>query len=319
MVAGRNKLIAEGEVSQRLLATLSIIQNVYCSWNPIFHRIEIEKARPILRSPTSSARVGTFFSGGLDSFYTLLKNQDQITDIIFVHGLDIKLNNKAYRQRISKSIQEVAAHFSKNLLEIETNLRDLLDPYITYGRWGWSIALAAVGHLLHPYMNRIYLPENYSHGNLFPCGSVVLPLWFTESFEFISHGLDVTRLEKISSISNHDIVLHNLRVCHKSPEGALNCGRCEKCLRTMIGLEVNNSLDLCTTFERDLDINTVKKIALKHSSKYPFYKQSLIALEESNGNEELAAVLRKVLKRPVWQNQIRRKFNKLTQKIFSKH
>jgi hypothetical protein len=152
---------------------------------------------------------------------------------------------------------------------------------------------------------------------LFPCGSIVLPLWFTEAFEFISHGLDVSRLEKVTFISNHEIVLQNLRVCHKRPEGAYNCGKCEKCLRTMINLEVNNALDLCNTFERDLDINAVKKIALKHSSKYPFYKQSLNALEKSNGNEELAAALRKMLNRPIWLNKTRRRLGKITRRIFS--
>jgi hypothetical protein len=149
MAASADNLISEGEVSQRLLTTLSIIQNVYSSWNSAFHRVQIDKMRPVLRTPATGNRVGAFFSGGVDSFYTLIKNQDIITDIIFVHGLDIKLGDQSYRQRISKSIQDIATHFGKNLIEIETNLRDLLDPYISYGRWGWSIALAAVGHLLY--------------------------------------------------------------------------------------------------------------------------------------------------------------------------
>jgi hypothetical protein len=54
----------------------------------------------------------------------------------------------------------------------------------------------------------------------------------------------VTRLEKIRRISTEPLVQRNLRVCWQNVAGSLNCGRCEKCVRTML------SLDICGTLGR---------------------------------------------------------------------
>jgi len=316
MSVGRGKLIVEGEVSQLLISRLSTIQNTYSLWEPRFHPIEIEIHQPVASTTLNKNRVGTFFSGGVDSFYTLLKHQDEITDLVFVHGLDIQLEHQEYRKKISKSVQEIAAHFGKNLIEIETNIRELFDSYISYPKWGWSIALAAIGHLLRPNINHIYIPIGHTYVDLFPTGSRLLPLWSAETFEFINDGYEASRVEKVSLISEHDIVLQNLRICHRKPDNALNCGRCEKCIRTMINLEVSDALNCCSVFESELDIKRVLKINAIGESKRSFIKRNLNALEKIKGDEDLIVALRSILKRPRWL-QITRKGLRKLQRIIS--
>jgi hypothetical protein len=59
------------------------------------------------------------------------------------------------------------------------------------------------------------------------------PLWSTERTEIVHTGHDAERLEKLAMLADHGIDWTTVRVCHRE---AGNCGRCEKCLRTMLGL-----------------------------------------------------------------------------------
>ena len=124
MRLGGGSLMAEGEVSQKFITALSTIQDIYVMWDPSLYRTEITNVVPTARTRSTERRVGTFFSGGVDSFYTFLKHQDEITDLIFVHGLDIRLTDTRLREKSSKKIREIASSFGKKIVEIETNIRE---------------------------------------------------------------------------------------------------------------------------------------------------------------------------------------------------
>jgi hypothetical protein len=311
MRAGAGQLFAEGEVSLRFVSALSKIQDIYCMWDSSLHRTEIKSVMPALPTSSTESRVGTFFSGGVDSFYTFLKHQDEITDLIFVHGLDIRLNNTSLREKSSKKIHEIASKFGKNVVEIETNIRELLDPYVDWGNFGHGAVLAAIGHLLFPAFHRIYITASHTYADLFPWGShpVLDPLWSSESLEFCHDGCEATRVEKVSLISRYDIALQSLRVCWSNPNSSYNCGRCEKCLRTMINLKVNNALSRCTTFDEELDIKLVWKMIVSDDSTRAFVRENLDALEKHQGDGELRKALQYVLNRPQWPHKIKRRLS----------
>jgi len=309
MKAGGGHLIAEGEISQRFVSALSTIQDIYCMWDPSLHRTEIKNVIPVRRSSSTENRVGTFFSGGVDSFYTFFKHQEEITDLIFVHGLDIRINDTTLREKISKKIREVASKVGKNLIEIETNIKELLNPYVAWGPLGHGAALAAIGHLLFPTFRRIFIPATHTYADLFPWGShpVLDHLWSSESLEFLHDGCEVTRVGKVSLISRYEIVLKSLRVCWENPNSSYNCGRCEKCLRTMIALKLNNALSRCTTFDEELDVKHILKIIPNNESTHAFIRENLDALEKYQGDEELGKALQRVLNRPQWPHKINRR------------
>jgi hypothetical protein len=287
MKAGGGQLIAEGEVSQKFLSALATIQDIYCVWDASLHRTEIENVIPIPRTSSTENRVGVFFSGGVDSFYTFLKHQDEITDLIFVHGLDIRLNDTILREKASNKIREVALKFGKNFIEIETNIREILDSYVDW-YLAHGAALAAIGHLLFPTFRRIYIASTHTYANLHPCGThpVLDHLWSSESLEFVHDGCEATRVKKVSLISRYEIALQSLRVCWKNPNSSYNCGRCEKCLRTMINLKVNNAH--CTTFDNELDLKRVSKITADNENirLLILIRENMDALEKSQGNDE---------------------------------
>jgi len=85
-------------VSPTLLRSVDAIQRIYRSWDPALSEVKIKapvREKPLQRVQQRS-RVGLFFSCGVDSYYSLLKNvqehpadEETITDLIVVHGFDI--------------------------------------------------------------------------------------------------------------------------------------------------------------------------------------------------------------------------------------
>lgn len=317
MKCGGEGIKIKGDMSQKFISNVSTIQDIYSMWDTSLSRVRIKTEKPVIKKNNPSGkRVGAFFSGGVDSFYTFLKHQDQITDLIFVHGFDIRLSDTVLRKKVSLKIREIASNFGKNLIEIETNIRELLNPYIHW-QLAYGAALAAVGHLLYPHLHRIFIPTNHTYVDIMPGGShpVLDPLWGSETLSFINDGCEATRVKKVSLVSNYEIALQSLRVCWKNPNSEYNCGRCEKCLRTMINLEVSHALHDCKTFDKTLDIKRVSKIVALSENVRSYVRENLDALENSQGNQDLKKALQKVLNRPLWPYKIKKKLQNKRKEI----
>lgn len=322
MKMGGGQILTKGEVSHKFLSSLSTIQDIYSTWQPSFKRAEIIAIPTRPNTPSSQKRVGAFFTGGVDSFYTFLKHHDEITDLIFAHGLDIKLKDTVLREKVSKKIHEIASEFGKNVIEIETNALELFDYYVNWGKLGHGAALAAIGHLLSSSFHRIYIPSSYTYSHLFPWGShpILDPLWSSETLEFIHDGCEATRVEKVALLSKYDIALQSLRVCWTNPDSVYNCGKCEKCIRTMINLKINNALSRCTTFTEELDIKQVRKIVANTEGTRAFIQENLDALDKSNDDEKLRKALIYVLNKPEIPHlkRFRRKIKKHIKEIWKR-
>lgn len=300
-------LIAEGRVSRRFLDALQTIMDIYCSWHASLQRVEISGVLPRKADPPKEKRVGTFFSGGVDSFYTLLKHRDEITDLIHVQGFNLLLEDRALQKRTSKTIQKIGASFGKNVIEVKINLARFLYPYFRrdFGTLTLGVELASVGHVLSSSFKRIFIPASLTYTDFFPWGSHPLldPLWSTETLEFIHDGCEATRIDKVARLSQSDIALQSLQVCgFPHAQGTFNCGLCEKCQMTMINLQAVGALDRCTAFGAPLDSKRVAKLVVLDTSARKFATENLQALEQNNGEQRLYKALRRILNRPRWQS-----------------
>jgi hypothetical protein len=292
------------------ISNISKIQDIYKSWEPNFNQVEIEFVNSSSSEQTvKTGRIGCFFTGGVDSFYTFLKNKDEITDLIFVHGYDLGLENTLLRGRVSQKIKDVAEKFGKNLIQIETNYRGFIDLYVPWGAFGHGVALMTIGHLLTDALDKIYVPSSYTYAELFPWGShpILDPLWSSGNLQFVHHGCEATRINKVDYISNEDIALKSLRVCWENPNSEYNCGRCEKCLRTMINLRACNKLDECTTFSSDFDYKLVSQIFVHDEHGRAFVQQNYDELVERNIDPKLQRILLKVLNKSLWLYNLKQK------------
>jgi hypothetical protein len=284
-----------GTVSPKLLAATHTIQDIYRKWFPEFRKISIQADSGLSDEANLAGDVGTFFSGGVDSFYTLLKHQGEITKLILIHGFDMRLENTPLRTRVSKELRQVAEAFGKDLVEVETNLTGFSNQYTSFPDHYAGSALATVGLMLSPQFKKIYIPATYSYEHLFPESTHPLldPLWSMESLIYEHDGCEAGRVEKIARIAESDIALRSLRVCF---DDSYNCGTCAKCLYTMVSLQAVGALERCSCFHHKLDVDAVSRMKIWPDRILPFAEESLSALEQNGNNTELAESLRSCIR-----------------------
>jgi hypothetical protein len=297
----RQFIQAQGEISVRFLENLAAVQDFFLKWKPHYARVEIRGVTPVRRPASAGGRVGVFFSAGLDSFYTFLKHEQEISDLIFIHGSDIPLDRHTLRAQAAKSVHHVADYYAKRVVEIESNATSFRLANVP-SHQDFGAFMTSVGHLLYPSFSRIYIASGHTYDivSIMEGSHPALdPLWGTEALEFVHDGLEAGRLDKAALVATSEVAMRTLRVCVENRGGAYNCGVCPKCLRTMMNLRIVGALERCTTFERPLDLKRVARIR-PHGNKRVFLEEILVELQKSRADPVLEAAVRKALKgRPV--------------------
>lgn len=285
-------LTVDGPVSSGLLRCAERVQQVKSVWDISIGEVPV-RAAEIASCRVGGSAVGCFFSGGVDSFYTLQRHRPEVTHLIFVHGFDIPLRRTAFRERVSAELHRLARELELELVEVETNLRDYSDRYV-----GWDdyhgAAMAAVAHFLSPGFGKIYFPATYAYAFLSAYGSHpgLDPLWSTESLEIVHDGCEANRFEKIQALTDWEFAIRNLRVCWQCVEGRLNCGRCRKCLWTMAFLRACGALERAETFGAPLDLDALRRFPPTRLDEIARYVGALRAVEQAGEDPNLAEVLR---------------------------
>jgi len=323
MREGRDILL-KGAVSENLLSNSETIQNIFHMWYKKYTVVGIS-ADAIHRDGQQKRGVACFFTAGLDSSYTLVKNFDEITHLIYVDGFyDSRKGNEKITEAHLDHLRQVSRKIGKPLIEIKTNLRDFMDDYGIWGDHNHGAGLASVGLLLSKYFHKIYIASSHTYDVPLPWGSTPLmdPYWSTESVQFVHHGAEATRVKKTMEVAKNDIVLNSLRVCF----GAVpNCGRCEKCVRTMIHLKIVGALDTCTAFltKETLNPDYISRlyITLRDVHTKAVFDENITALKEIGKDRELVEALEDCLN-GVYRKKIRgfpkRVRNYFRRKVLSK-
>jgi hypothetical protein len=258
-------LIIQGAISRKLYEGMKKIQPVVIPWNIGFKPIEI-KADKLVKDSGKPNHTASFFSGGVDSFYTYLKHktdkkeQDRIDTFILVRGFDIDPRNEELWGITLKNIKAIARKEKIELLIVENNIRGILEPILPRGDYSHGGCLAAIGLFLRNGFSKIYIPSTFSVAEQLPWGSHmdVDGHWSTEQTTFIHDGTECTRLGKImTQVSKSPVAMQYLRVCYMNTKSEYNCGHCDKCLRTMTGLYVAEALDKTKTFPHTLDYEAI--------------------------------------------------------------
>jgi len=292
------RLRVDGAVSPRLLRGAVRAQQTFALWDPTFRVAAIDaEARP---SAARAAGVGACFTGGVDSFHTLLQHRRAITQLVFVHGFDVPLARSAYRAAVSEALRATADELGLELIEVETNLRDCTDRYADWGRHVHGAALAAVGLFLSSRIGTWLIPSTYGYAHLFPWGSHpgLDPRWSSEALTVVHDGSELTRFEKVEALAGWETALRTLRVCWQLDDDAYNCGRCRKCVWTMACLRVCGVLERARRFERPFTPASLLAFPLEAPYERARFTQALAVLEERGDDPELRDVLRLALGAP---------------------
>jgi hypothetical protein len=247
-------------VSALLLRSFETIQNIYRFFLPGSQRIQIEV--PVCEEPAAPGReAASFFSGGVDSYYTYLKNRNSITRLIFVSGLDIMLSQTSFANLVLGQIRTMADELGVGLIHVKTNVRELSDSLVPWSIYHGAV-LGGIASLLAPELNNVFIASSHNYADMFPWGSHPLldPYWSTEAVKVQNDGCEAERLKKLQLVVQSDVAMRHLRVCYNNKLDRYNCNRCEKCLRTKVALYALGALDRCQTLDDRLDLNRIKSL-----------------------------------------------------------
>lgn len=270
-------------------ANLPSLQAIFGSW---LDATPVEVSGPASESTSRGTQVASFFSGGVDSFYTALRHAPELDALIFVHGFDIPIDDQALGSEAIMHARMAANALGKELIEVRTDLR----KYLPLGEdWGFThgAAMAAVAQSLRARFGKVYIPSTYTYKDMFPWGSHPMtdPLW-SGAVEVVHDGADATRMDKLAHLADQQVAADHLRVCWENRGGRFNCCECEKCTRTMIALRVLGVLDDFKTFDRPLDLNRVRFGVLRDTAQTTFTRQVLRQIEAAGTDPDLAKALR---------------------------
>jgi hypothetical protein len=88
-----------------------------------------------------------------------------------------------------------------------------------------------------------------------------------------------------------------VRVCWPGWTEKYNCGRCEKCLRTMIALHIAGALGDAVTFQRSLILDNVRRMeVITGESSLRFLEDLVRTLGDSEEDRRIAAAPRHVMR-----------------------
>lgn len=290
-----------GRLSPRLGESLASAQAVLEGWwgrIEGWSRVELrEGPGPAPPAAQKERGVACFFTGGVDSFHSVLTALEDLDAVVFVHGFDVALADTAKRALVSASLREAAGELGLELIEVESDVKQLTWSRCKWGFHAHGAALASVGHLLSGRFREMLVPASHTYRDLFPWGSHALldPLWSSESVRFIHHA-PLARTRKVARIARSDTALAHLRCCfERTTPGELNCGHCEKCLRTMASLRIVGALDRCATLPQELPLSEVRRMPLP-SRGWEALVDDLATEADAAGDLPLARALRTALR-----------------------
>lgn len=286
-------------VSARLLEGITHFQKIMHGWYPALKQVPI-LAEAKTTSVERAKGVASCFSCGVDAFYTLLKHRPSITHGVLIHGFDFPVSHVMTRQTVTRMAHHAAGQFNLPLIQVATNIRELADRYTDFRLQYHGSMLGSVALLLTPQFSTLYVPSTHAFADQKPLGSHpdLDHRWSSEQIDLVHDGCEAYRVEKVAKVAQSDAALSVLRVCWhtiKKQGEAYNCGRCEKCTRTMMDLRVAGALERCPTFNRPLTLDSLRMLDMRSKSFRDYYYSTLAQLKKTGHDPKLQSAIEEAL------------------------
>lgn len=262
-------IICEAPLSEKLYYQLTdayiptVVKNDPEMFNPITIKAKLDST--LIKNEHA---VGASVSGGVDSFYTIVKNLNRettnynITHLVLTNCFNIYFDEEDTRKRFGEICargEKIAKELGLKFVKVYTNDHVFWYPHF--------IDLFCFRYTSIPYaLEKLFSVYDYSTGYqykdfTFRAGNkdashydfFTAHLISNENLTIYSHGGEASRAEKAEFIADNKVVQDNLFVCNIK---GYNCGICEKCLRTQLNFYACNKID---KFENVFDLNLFEK------------------------------------------------------------
>lgn len=262
---GGHEMIAECPMSQRLHYQLEnyLIPSL-CSAGDLYKPVKIT-APVTAERVCSKGGVGTGFSGGVDSLYSIMthgKESDYPLTHIAVFNVGV-FEGPGFRESFRKSCRNArvfAEQLGIDMVGLDSNISQVLPERFldVYSFRNLAGAMALQGlyscYLLssgHDFANFKFDLRNTATYDL-----LTVHCAQTESLAIYLSGAQVKRTEKLEELSEWEPAHRWLHPCFNGNVGGKNCGHCKKCARDTTTLYALGTLD---RFEAVFDVAAYKK------------------------------------------------------------
>jgi hypothetical protein len=244
-------------VDPHLLENMQAMMRFWANRYPGLRPARIEAPAPN-GAPRKGGKSALFFSGGVDSTFSLLRHDKEVAgsgsqkvdDLIFVAGFDIPVDDTAEIELVKAYLGRVASARDKTFIPFATNLRQLDTPYATNWILSYGCALGAAAHLLGARYREAIVSAAHTYPDSPVTGShpITDPLLSSRNLRFVHDGAAFNRVEKTQQIAATEGALDALRVCWEDRRHD-NCSRCRKCLLTMVTLDLAGLRNRASCFD----------------------------------------------------------------------
>ena len=293
-------IISEAPLSEDLYYNIDkYLVDAIAQYNKDFYRPQIIAEVASDPLPCAGA-VATGISCGVDSLHALANQtamkfkKHNITHLTFnnvgSHG-NGELAEKLYQARLERP-KSFAKEYGFEFVAGDSNLQDVVVQ--SHFKSHTYSSMFAVYCLQKLYSIYYYASSGYKYHEFrlydipgSSCGSyemLSLPLLSTHNLRIFSEGEGMTRMSKLKTVVKYVPSYKYLNVCLKEGD---NCGKCEKCIRTLLGIDALGALD---NYEEVFDIDYYRKhkkwylqqmlIQMAHNKHdyfemYPYFKREI--------------------------------------------
>lgn len=245
-------------------------------------------------------RVAAFYSGGIDSYFTVARRVGgaatgvaqigRLDTLVSVWGFDVKVDDAVQFGPLARALEIGASKLGLQQVVVRTNLR-VAEPLIRF-KDAWrklshGAGLAFVAHLLAADHGEVVIGSSHTYGRLFPWGSdpMLDPLYSASGLRITHDGAMYSRTAKTDVVGRFEPASKSLHVC--LAQGQSNCSHCEKCYRTMMTLDIFGHKDLMRdAFDWSLyDVRNIRRFVVRTDADRLFRDEILAAASARGRND----------------------------------
>ena len=303
MEAGADLRI-HGEVSSNLLANLEELAAIWSQWRPRRCAKVAVQADTERDQPQRAGRRGVIvaFSGGVDSSFTVWRHltghagrrERDLAAALFCHGFDIPLDRLHDFQRATGRLSLMLDSLGLSLLTVASNYREFLTHY--GDAFGAGLASCLILFEDRYEAGMVASDESYAAWKPSSCTPLTNACMSSDVFPILNDGAAFSRQEKVRALTAWPEAMKYLRVCWEGERGDRNCGRCEKCIRTILAFRAAGA-GLPECFERDVTLADIRSLRRLGHVQVLYLQQVLADAREHDPDAAWVRTLGRTMRR----------------------